>query len=53
MDRSPLGRLQGGEATEIQVSDDKFLRDHATGTISAEYYDQCVAQTIAHLRRFL
>lgn len=53
MDRTPLGTEQYGEADAIQVSDDKFLRDHASGDVSAEYYDRCVERTIAHLRRFL
>jgi D-psicose/D-tagatose/L-ribulose 3-epimerase len=53
MDRTPLGAQQYGDAGAIQVSDDKFLRDHASGDVSAEYYDRCVEQTISHLRRYL
>jgi D-psicose/D-tagatose/L-ribulose 3-epimerase len=53
MDRTPLGVQQYGDAGAIQVSDDKFLRDHASGDVSAEYYDRCVERTIAHLRRLL
>jgi D-psicose/D-tagatose/L-ribulose 3-epimerase len=53
MDRTPLGAQQYGDPATIQVSDDKFLRDHASGDISEEYYDRCVERTIAHLRRYL
>ena len=40
MDRTPLGAQQSGEASVVGVSEDKFLRDHASGDVSAEYYDQ-------------
>ena len=53
MDRTPLGAQQYGDAGAITVSDDKFLRDHASGDVSAEQYDRCVECTIQHLRRFL
>lgn len=53
MDRTPLGAAQYGETGAVAVSEDKFLRDHASGDVSAEYYDRCVEQTIAHLRRYL
>jgi D-psicose/D-tagatose/L-ribulose 3-epimerase len=53
MDRTPLGARQYGDPGAITVSDDKFLRDHASGDVSAEQYDRCVEQTIRHLRRFL
>jgi hypothetical protein len=53
MDRTPLGAQQYGDASVVGVRDDKFLRDHASGDVSAKYYDRCVERTIAHLRRSL
>jgi D-psicose/D-tagatose/L-ribulose 3-epimerase len=53
MDRTPLGARQYGDAGTVSVSEDKFLRDHASGDVSAEYYDRCVERTIAHLRQYL
>ena len=53
MDRTPLGAQHDGDTGVVGVSDDKFLRDHASGDVSAEYYDRCIERTIAHLRRFL
>jgi hypothetical protein len=52
VDRTPLV-AQYGDSAVVGVSDDKFLRVHASGDVSAEYYDRCVEQTMAHLRRFL
>src|SRR5215212_777686 len=53
MDRTPLGAQQYGDSGTISVSEDKFLRDHASGDVSADYYDRCVERTIAHLRQLL
>jgi D-psicose/D-tagatose/L-ribulose 3-epimerase len=53
MDRTPLGARQYGGTSAVSVSEDKFLRDHASGDVSAEYYDRCVERPIAHLRSCL
>jgi D-psicose/D-tagatose/L-ribulose 3-epimerase len=53
MDRSPLGAREYGDPGVVGVSEDKFLRDHASGDVSADYYDRCVERTIAHLRQYL
>jgi sugar phosphate isomerase/epimerase len=53
MDRTPLGAQEYGDPGAVGVSEDKFLRDHASGDVSAEQYDRCVERTIAHLRQFL
>jgi sugar phosphate isomerase/epimerase len=51
MDRTPLA--DPAQSGGIGVSDDKFLRDHATGVISESYYDRCVDQTSRFLRGLL
>jgi sugar phosphate isomerase/epimerase len=48
MDRTPLADPE--QAGQIEVSDDKFLRDHATGAVSESYYDRCVERTGQFLR---
>jgi len=53
MDRTPLGAQHYGDSGAVGVSEDKFLRDPASGDVGAEYYDRCVERTIAHLRQFL
>lgn len=51
MDRTPLA--DPAQSGAIEVSDDKFLRDHATGVISEDYYDRCVERTGRFLRGLL
>jgi sugar phosphate isomerase/epimerase len=51
MDRTPLA--DASQVGQIEVADDKFLRDHATGVISEPYYDRCVEQTGRFLRDLL
>ena len=38
MDRTPLGAQEYGDSAAVGVSEDKFLRDHASGNVSAEQY---------------
>jgi len=51
MDRTPLA--DPDVSAQIEVSDDKFLRDHATGIVSERYYDRCVERTGRFLRDVL
>ena len=53
MDRTPVNAPPFGGAGSMSVSDDPYLRAHASGDVSAAYYDWCVEHTIAYLRRVL
>lgn len=50
IDRTPLGEQIADEGAEVSAAQEKFLRDHASASISESYYDRCVERTIAHLR---
>jgi D-psicose/D-tagatose/L-ribulose 3-epimerase len=58
IDRSPLvkqsGRQgQGAEAADTTPGMEKFLRDHGTGLLSAQLYDELVRQTAEHIKPLL
>jgi sugar phosphate isomerase/epimerase len=53
MDRIPSGAARREPADDVSVSDDPYLRVHASGHVSAQYYDQCAEQAITHLRQAL
>jgi D-psicose/D-tagatose/L-ribulose 3-epimerase len=52
IDRTPLGEQIADENAEVSAAQEKFLRDHASASISESYYDRAVERTIQHLRRF-
>jgi D-psicose/D-tagatose/L-ribulose 3-epimerase len=49
IDNTPYGE-QFTEAAETDAATEKFLRDHATGSITEAYYDRCVEKTIQFLK---
>jgi sugar phosphate isomerase/epimerase len=58
IDRSPLvkqsGRQgQGAEEADTTPGMEKFLRDHGTGLLSAELYDELVRDTAKHIKPLL
>lgn len=58
IDRTPLvtksGQAgQGAEEAETTQGMEKFLRDHGTGLLSAQLYDDLVRQTADHIRPLL
>lgn len=53
IDNTPYGERFTEEAAEAGAAHEKFLRDHATGSISEAYYDRCVDRAIQHLKRFV
>jgi sugar phosphate isomerase/epimerase len=50
IDRTPLGEKIADEGAEVSAAQEKFLRDHASASISETYYDRAVEGTIRHLR---
>jgi D-psicose/D-tagatose/L-ribulose 3-epimerase len=50
VDNTPYGERFTEEAADAGAAHEKFLRDHATGSISADYYDRCVEKTIQYLK---
>jgi sugar phosphate isomerase/epimerase len=58
IDRSPLvkqsGRKgRGAEAADTTQGMEKFLRDHGTGLLEADLYDELVRQTVEQIRPLL
>lgn len=51
IDRTPLGEQIADEGAEVSAAQEKFLRDHASASISEAHYDRCVERTIQFIKR--
>jgi len=55
VDRTPAARrrIEGQAEEATTVGHEKFLRDHGTGILSAEYYEECTRASAQYLRRLM
>jgi len=53
VDHTPYGERFAEENVQADAAHEKFLRDHATASISEAYYDRCVERTIRYLQQYV